>query len=265
MWWTAPPRYDTPVEVYKEQIRSRLVTIKNTLDTPIILEYGNELWNSDFPVHHTLTPKWYVKAAKEISILKDVADSVFGKTPVFGKKPYYLFAGSHFQQIDTTALIITELDTLGITPDIVGPAFYVGPKREDVLFWQERGTVPTQADLQHSCYARLTEMKTKLFEHVQIVRSFGVEYAGLYECGQSFIAKGHPWREAAITAQPTTWLGNLMQATREVIHQQGVDVACWYSAASSQTPDNKQLDVFGFLEGVGKPVMPKAYAIMDKI
>lgn len=261
MWWNIPPNYSNNEDVYKERLRQKLNYIKAFANKPVILEYGNELWNPDFPIHHQLTPKWYKNAAKHIAVVKDVAESVFGKQELFEPKKYYLFAGSQFNTIDSTALIITELDALGVTPDIAGPAFYVGPKKEDIQFWNDSGKIPTQIELQHSCYARLQEMKPKLLEHVQVVKALGVPYMGLYECGQSFIAKGNPWREAALVAQRTEWLGSLIKATKQVIVQSKVDIACWYSAVTSQDPDNKMMDVFGFSEGIGKPILPKARAL----
>jgi hypothetical protein len=270
LWWCAPPRYELPVEDYEAWLEAALQVIQETAKRPPILEYGNEIWNAAFPVHgwlqeHVGPPSWHEIAAQEIAILKRVADRVFGPPGLLGARTYYLFVGGQLTVPSHMDRILSALTDLGVTPDLAGPALYVTPLRANKEEWEATGAVPTQDELRASCFARLKEIERldprgPLEQHDEIRQCYNVDYFACYEAGQSLIAGAHPWRRAAIEAQSTEWMGDLYREIRRVAESAGVDLLNWYSAASSQEPTDSRVDVFGLLEGIGKPLLSKALA-----
>jgi hypothetical protein len=258
-----------------------LKAIRTRAKKPPILEYGNELWNAGFPVHGwlkqaakfmTIGPpvSWQFVAAEEIATLKRVADQVFGSGGALGTRPCFLFVGGQLTVPSHLDKILSALADLGVTPDLAGPALYVTPLKAHKEEWEATGAVPTQEELRASCFARLEQLAPRLSQehstpagvlsqHDMIRRDHGVPYFACYEAGQSLIAGSHPWRAAAIAAQRTEWMGDLYRGIRRVAESAGVDLLCWYSAATSQEPP-VGTDVFGLLEGLGLPELPKAIA-----
>lgn len=271
LWWCAPARFELSVEEYEVRLEEMLVAIKATVDRPPVLEYGNELWNAGFPVHGWLnSPEakngykitWQQVAAFEIDTLKKVADRVFGPPGPLGARPYFLFVGG---QLAVPSHLDRILDALDVTPDLAGPALYVGPLKAQREEWEATGAVPTQDELRASCFARLEEvfreatMEGPLGEHARVVSKHGVPFFACYEAGQSLLAGGHPWRKAALEAQPTEWMGELYRGIRRVAEAAGVDLLNWYSAATDQTPSDSRVDVFGLLESTDlTKMLPKA-------
>lgn len=279
LWWCAPPRFELGVVEYEARLEEYLRAIKATTSRAPILEYGNELWNAGFPVHQWLkmgnepaeATQWQLAAAREIAILKRVADRVFGPPGPLGARPYYLFVGGQLTVPSHLDRILSALDDLGVTPDIAGPALYVTPLKAHREEWEATGAVPSQDELRASCFARLeeiTHLSTSgdafdgpLVQHNRVLDSWGVPYFACYEAGQSLLAGSHPWRRAAIEAQPTEWMGDLYREIRQVAEGAGVDLLNWYSAATDQTPGDARVDVFGLLEGTDlTKMLPKARA-----
>lgn len=270
LWWNAPPRYELDVLKYEAVLQDYLVEIRERVNHPPILEYGNELWNAGFPVHGWLQSeaqrvdggyRWQDIAAREIATLKRVADRVFG-TPVLGRS-YYLFVGGQLTVPSHLDKILGALATLGVTPDLAGPALYVTPLKEQKAEWEATGAVPTQDELRESCFERLEEIESStgpLQDHNEIRHWYGVPYFACYEAGQSLIAGAHPWRAAAIAAQKTEWMGDLYREIRRTAEACGVDLLCWYSAMTNQAPNDSRVDVFGLLDAPGEPMTPKALA-----
>jgi len=285
LWWCAPPRYELPVDEYEVRLEEYLTAIKRTAQRPVIMEYGNELWNAGFPVHgwlkaavpvvagqsSSVPTTWHQVAAREIATLKHVADRVFGTPGPLGARAYYLFVGGQLTVPSHLQRILQALADLGITPDAAGPALYVGPMKAQRQEWEATGAVPAQDELRASCMARLEEIQTgpssastdgDLEAHRWIVRNqYDVPYFACYEAGQSLLAGAHPWRRAAIEAQRTEWMGELYRGIRRAAEVAGVDLLNWYSAATDQSPVDPRVDVFGLLESddVTK-MLPKAKA-----
>lgn len=262
LWWNAPPRFELSVPAYEAELEEMLIVIRDNADKPPILEYGNELWNDGFPVKNWLDQldaeseaSWHVFAAKEIAILKRVADRVFGEPGPLGAKPYYLFVGGHIGNPDTLERI---LSVLSFAPDIAGPAVYARPRDADEDRWARSTIAPTQDELRISVMSRLPEFRTKLDAHRNILKAHNVPYFACYEVGQDMHARGPAFKQAALQAQREPWMGDLYRELRKLLDGAGVDLACWYSAASAQTPDR----AFGLLEGTldKKTPLPKAMA-----
>ena len=287
LWWCAPPRFELSVADYEVRMEEYLRAIKDTAQKPPILEYGNELWNAAFPVHGWLRGDWISaplatttrqeNAAHEIAILKRVADRVFGPPGPLGAKPYYLFVGGQLTVPSHLDRILSALAQLGVTPDLAGPALYVTPMKAQREEWEATGAVPSQDELRASCFARLEEIAAPgrindagnfvglgpLSEHYRVCIHHGVPYFACYEAGQSLIAGSHPWRRAALEAQRTEWMGELYREIRRVAESAGVDLLCWYSAATQQDPKDPRVAVFGLLESDEADVskwLPKARA-----
>jgi hypothetical protein len=271
LWWNAPPRYDLPAEEYERRLEELLRSIDGMLSRPPILEYGNELWNSAFPVQRWLRDgysisgyTWYDRAADEITMMKRVADRVFGEPDLLGQKNYYLFVGGQLAVPSHLDRILSALQVRGITPDLAGPALYVTPLKAHKEEWEATGAIPTQDELRSSCLARLEDIGENggpLKRHDEIRQAYDVPYFACYEAGQSLIAGSHPWRRAAIDAQRTEWMGELYRGIRRTAEASGVDLLCWYSAATSQQPTDPRVDVFGLLESCDlSRTLPKARA-----
>jgi hypothetical protein len=273
LWWCAPPRYELSVVEYERRLEEMLGAIKSTTKRPPVIEYGNELWHDKFPVHGWLESlaapghTWHEIAGDEIARLKRVADRVFGAPGPLGARPYYLFVGGQLTVPSHLDRILSRLAGVGVTPDCAGPALYVTPLKASMEEWEATGAVPMQEELRASCFARLKEIAQivplgPLEMHDDIRSRYGVPYFACYEAGQSMIADSAPWRAAAIAAQRTEWMGDLYREIRRVAEAAGVDLLNWYSACTSQTPTDPRVDVFGLLEGVSDPLLPKARAAM---
>jgi len=273
LWFCAPPRFELSVAEYEARLELLLLAIwDRNAKHPPVLEYGNELWNSAFPVHGWLREEsqaqsftsanvrsWHDAAAQEIAILKRVADKVFGPSEPLGRKNYYLFVGGQLTVPSHLERILSALRGLEIVPDMAGPALYVTPLKASVEEWEATGAVPSQDELRLSCFARLEEIGIgagsgaigqaagPLERHRRIVAEAGVPYFACYEAGQSLIAGNAPWRKAAIEAQGTEGMGDLYRGIRRVAEAARVDVLNWYSAATDQTPTDPRVDVFGLL------------------
>ena len=288
LWWCAPPRFELTVAQYEARLEELLATIKAHAHRAPILEYGNELWNAAFPVHVWLqnesmrqhsehvAVRWHDVAAQEIALLERVADRVFGPPGPLGAQPYYLFVGGQLTVPSHLDRILSALADLGVTPDLAGPALYVRPMKAQQEEWEATGAIPTQDELRASCFARLEEISAvnrgygaipesqgPLYRHGETVTQHGVPFFACYEAGQSLIAGSHPWRRAALEAQGTEWMGELYREIRSVAESAGVDLLCWYSAATQQDPKDPRVDVFGLLESDEADVskwLPKARA-----
>ncbi len=275
LWWCAPWRSVLTPGEYKLQLVERLESIRGNTRDAVVLEYGNELWNSGFPVHNWLRAQarpgetWHDVAAREIVLLKSAADEVFGtESTFFGGRPYYLFVGGQLTVPSHLRKLLEALQRYGITPDLAGPAVYVTPMKAQKEEWEATGAVPSQDELMSSCMNRLTEIAADngpLREHAALIEAFGVPWFACYEVGQSLIAGRHPWRQAALAAQRTEWMGELYWQLRRALQTRGVDLANWYSAATIQEPSDTRVDVFGLLEGdLSVPLLPKAKAAMGE-
>lgn len=271
LWWCATPRYELSPDEYEERLEEYLRAIKSVARRPPILEYGNELWNAGFPVHGWLMIPgypWQRAAAYEISLLKRVADRVFGEPGVLGQRAWYLFVGGQLTVPSHLDKILGYLADLGITPDCAGPALYVGPLKAQREEWEATGAVPTQEELRSSCLYRLEDLTRGNLEglgplrrHKNVCQDHGVPYLACYEAGQSLIAGRHPWRAAALEAQRTEWVGELYRIIRREAEAAGVDLLCWYSACTDQEPRDPRVDVFGLLESTDlDAILPKARA-----
>lgn len=278
LWWCAPARFELSVAEYEVRMEEMLVAIRDTVDRPPVLEYGNELWNAGFPVHGWLLGSalqpWQVSAAREIAALDRVARRVFGPPGPLGAKPYFLFVGGQLAVPSHLDRILGALGDLGVVPDLAGPALYVTPLKAQKEEWEATGAVPTQEELRASCFARLEEIAVDLggyegrgigdgplVAHRRIVSAAGVPFFACYEAGQALLAGGRPWRKTALEAQPTEWMGELYRGIRRVAEVAGVDLLNWYSAATDQTPSDPRVDVFGLLESTDlTKMLPKAKA-----
>lgn len=272
LWWCAPPRFELTEFAYEQRLEEMLRALQVTCRQAPILQYGNELWNSGFAVHNWLKrvaaddpvgPPWHYVAAREIALLKKVADRVFGTPSPFGPR-YYLFVDGQFTVPSHLERLLEACADLGVVPDMAGPALYATPLKASKEEWETNGTIPTQEELQSSVRARLSEMWGQLARTAEIVRKAGVPYLGVYEAGQSLIAGRHPWRSAAIAAQREEWMRDVYLELRSMAQANGVDVLNWYSAMTDQQPGDSRVDVFGLLEGLGKPWLPKAEGAMGK-
>lgn len=246
LWWNAPPRFELSVEEYETRLEEMLVVIRDQTNYPPMLQYGNELWNEGFPVHNWLTEplvgrslSWHTTAAEEISILKRVADSVFGEAGPLGQKPYYLFVDGHIGNPDTLDRILSALP---FTPDAAGPAVYAQPLKVDQEKWKIYE--PTQEAMRASVMDNMAGFRFKLDAHRNILKAHNVPFFACYEVGNDMHAKGEAYKKAALQAQREPWMGDVYLELRSMLQAAGVHLACWYSAASAQTMDRS----FGLLE-----------------
>lgn len=280
LWWNAPPRFELSVADYEVRLEELLTAIREQCTRAPVLELGNELWNTGFAAHGWLEAEvtrakagvasplsWHDVAAQGIATLKRVADRVFGGHGPLGARSYYLFVGGQLTVPSHLDRILSALETLGVVPDLAGPALYVTPLKAHKAEWEATKSVPSQDELRSSCFARLEEIETgtetlaRLSTQAKVVSSYGIPYFACYEAGQSLIAGAHPWRKAAIDAQKTEWMGELYRGIRRVAESVGVDLLNWYSAATDQTPGDTRVDVFGLLESTElTKMLPKALA-----
>ena len=266
LWWNAPPRFELSMAEYANRLGEMLLIIQEQAEKPPILEYGNELWNEGFPAHAWLGSvraphgtSWYVSAAAEIMTFRAIAGQVFGEGGILGQRPYWLFVGGHIAVPDTLDRILQALDFI---PDLAGPAFYVPPMKTDKERWEKEGIIPSEQSLMDSLFSNLPALRLKLDAHRNILKAHGVPYFGVYECGQSLISQGRPWKKTACEVQRSDAMGDLYRAIRVHLKDAQVDVCNWYSAATDQDPKDARVDPFGLLEATldkAQP-MPKAKA-----
>jgi hypothetical protein len=130
--------------------------------------------------------------------------------------------------------------------------------------WEATKAVPTQDELRASCFARLGELDALLDAHRALLSAHSVPHLACYEAGQSLIAGSYPWRAAALAAQRAEWMGDLYRRIRKSAFAADVDLLNWYSAATNQEPTDTRVDVFGLLEGLNRPLLPKALGAMGR-
>jgi hypothetical protein len=270
LWWCAPARFELSEVEYEQKLEEMLRVLQSVANKPPVLQWSNELWNGGFPVHNWLKklaaddpvgPPWHYVAAREIAILKKVAHRVFGQGPL--GPTYYLFVDGQLTVPSHLDNLLEACADLGFLPDMAGPALYATPTKESRLDWQASGAIPTMDELRRSVETRLGHMWTDLKKSADIVAKHGVPYLGVYESGQSFIARDErgqplPWRKTAIEAQREEWLKDVYLELRDMANTLGVTICNWYSAMTDQEPKDGRIDVFGLLEGMGKPWLPKA-------
>ena len=268
LWWNAPPRFELSVPEYEKRLEEMLEIIRDQTVKPPILEYGNELWNSGFPVHGFLNEmalanpansNWTGAAADEIDRLDMTASQVFGEDDILGQKPYWLFVGGH---IATPEVLYSILETMWAEPDIAGPALYVTPLKTDKDRWNQTGEIPTQDQLMDSMFAQMPALRLKLDAHRNILKAHNVPFFGVYEAGQSLISQGRPWKKTACEVQRSERMGTLYKMIRQTLIDAKVDVANWYSACTDQDPKDARVDPFGLLEATldKAELLPKARA-----
>lgn len=272
LWWCAPPRFELSEVEYEARLEEMLRALQITCRLAPILQYGNELWNSGFAVHNWLKrvaaddqvgPPWHYVAAREIALLKKVADKVFGTPGPFGPR-YYLFVDGQFTVPSHLKNLLEACADLGVVPDMAGPALYATPTKASKAQWEANNQVPSQDELRRSVEARVREMWAILDQSADIVSAAQVPYLGVYEAGQSLIAGHYPWRRAAIEAQRAEWMRGVYLELRSMAQATGVTMLNWYSACTDQEPGDSRVDVFGLLEGLGKPWLPKAEGAIGK-
>lgn len=264
LWWNVPPRFELSVQEYEARVGEMLAVLKANCKKPPILEYGNELWNDGFPVHQWLKGllpglSWHDAAALEITKMADLAETAFGAGGPLGEKSHYIFVGGHMALPDTLDKI---LNAMPFSPDAAGPAFYSTPLKVDKDRWQQTGEIPTEGQLMDSLLSNLPGLRLKLDIHRNILKAHNVPYFCVYEAGQSLIANGRPWKKAALAVQRSERMAELYRALRAHLQAAMVDLACWYACASSQSPSDSRVDVFGLLEStldMAAP-LPKAVA-----
>lgn len=265
LWWTAPARYAATADEYRAWLRGRFRILRERCRRAPIVQYGNELWNDRLGPGAWLRRRADAEhrrvsdlAADEVALLREVGDEVMGPPDALGRPRWYLFVDGNRNDPAYMDRVLSALPSR--TADLAGPAFYVGPTREDVEGWRSTSTVPTQDDLEASCRRGLLLASRRLREHVDVAQAHGVRFPAVYEAGQSMIAGGAPWRAAAIAAQGTEWMGDLYRSMRRELKASGVELVCWYSLATDQAPDDPSVDVFGLTAGLGVPEPPKARA-----
>ena len=265
LWWNAPPRYSLSVADYEVSLEEMLTAIKEEARLPPILEYGNELWNTGFPVHGWLktaagsTTTWHTAAAFEIDILSRVAKRVFGPQQVLGKNTYFLAVCGQLTVQFHLEKLLDAVKGLGVDVDCAGPALYVTPTKADKDNWERTGHIPTQDELRVSMNNRLAEIDSPggvLSQHRAICSRYSVTYFTAYEGGQSLIAGAYPWRKAALEAQSTDWMGDLYRRIFSVAEDARINLLCWYSAMTNQAPTDIRMDVFGLLGSTDLTKMP---------
>jgi hypothetical protein len=261
LWWNAPPRFELTAQQYEVRLGELLSILKANCSKPPILEYGNELWNAGFPVNGWLDryaqgmgwPSWICSAAHEINLMHRVADGVFGGVGLLSQKPFYTFVGGHIA--DMTVLDKT-IEALQFTPDLAGPAIYAQPLKSDQEKWKTATDI-TQDELRASVMANMDWFHNKLWNHASVLNDRHVPHFACYEVGQDMHAHGEAYKLAALEAQRSEWMGDMYRELRKMLDEAGVDLACWYSAASAQTMDRS----FGLLESCDlTKALPKARA-----
>ena len=195
-------------------------------------------------------------ASEEIALLRRVGDRVFGPSRALGGRSWYLFVDGCLADPAYLDRVLHALPHGSV--DAAGPAFYVGPSRDDSKGWELNLVVPDQAELEASCRRTLARAKGLLLEHVQVARDYGVAYPAVYEAGQAMLAGGAEWRAAALEAQGQEWLRGLYLDMREALATSGVELSCWYALMTDQRPGDQRVDVFGLTGGLGMDEPPKA-------
>jgi hypothetical protein len=261
LWWPAPARYSLTVEEYESVLAEYLEIIRDNCDHPPMIQVGNELWNDK------LGPGAWLRnlaaaqgrrvssvAADEVATLRRVGDRVFGPAGPLGQRRWYLFVDGCLADPSYLDRVLGSLPPG--TADAAGPAFYVGPSRDDVVGWERTDYVPDQLELAASCNRRLVDAAELLRRNVAIARTHGVEYPAVYEAGQAMLVGDEPWRAAALQAQGEEWMGDLYRGMRAALEANGVAMSCWYSLMSNQRPADLRT-LFGLSAGLGTSELPK--------
>jgi len=213
----------------------------------LVLEYSNEIWNPLFPVNAWLKAEARAsgrtlpqQAAEEIRRVFTLAEEVFAGPE---RARLATFVGGWLSNPSFLLEVLAELGP-GVQVDAAGPAFYFGPRREDVDAWMlgaEPGSCPscpTPADVLDSARLRIAEVDLKLLEHQLVVAAHANPDGSrtrleLYEAGASFSAGFQPWGPAATAAQrlPAMYDAYVQDLVPAMLAR-GVTRVSWYSLIS---------------------------------
>lgn len=261
LWYNVTPRLGAEVEVWHARLRAQFEEIEATVDRPPVLELGNEPWNDRISWwSRNLRAQgkgWERVLAAEIVSMATVAQEVFGPAGVMGPR-WFLYVGGHIADPVGLGRIVDLVQAAGVKVDLAGPACYVGPTKEAREDWVNLGREPDDSEMLGACLNRLEEVEDLLMAHRSVLSSRGPRFA-CYEAGQSMNARADVWRPAALRFQRSAECGTLYRNLRVTLERTGIELANWYSVATSQTPP-APVDPFGLLEGCGMPELPKAKA-----
>lgn len=213
----------------------------------LVLEYSNEIWNSIFPVNSWLKDEARAngrtlaqQAAEEIRHVFALAEEVFA-----GPEHARLatFVGGFLASPSFLLEVLAELGPT-VQVDAAGPAFYFGPRREDVDAWMEGASAgscpncPSPETVLDSARLRIGELDLKLLEHQLVVAAHtnpdgSTTRLELYEAGASFSAGFQPWGPAATAAQriPAMYDAYVLDLV-PALTARGVERVHWYSFIS---------------------------------
>lgn len=219
----------------------------------LVLEYSNEIWNSIFPVHPWLRARaqaqgrtLHQQAAEEIRHVFALAEEVFAGEH---RARLATFVGGH---LTNPAFLLEVLAALGpdVQVDSAGPAFYFGPRRDDIELWMTDAqggscpNCPTPEAVLDSARLRIAEVDLKLLEH-QLIAAAHTNPDGsttrleLYEAGASFTAGFQPWGPAATDAQrlPAMYDAYVQDLVPAMLAR-GVARVHWYSLVTDFAQGN---------------------------
>jgi PKD repeat protein len=244
------------------------------LGLELTLEYSNEVWNAT-PANRWLLRQAALRGltlhevlAEELLAVWRIADEVFA-----GHRTVRRFLGGFVAQPDFLRRVLAALppDT---HIDALGPSCYFRPRPAAIGPWLEDAEAgrcpncPTPAEVVAAALDSLDELRPLLAEHREIARAHRNPDGThprfeLYECGQSFDARGEPWGPAARAAQRLPEMYSAyVDGLVPLLVEEGVELVNWYSFMSDPDPSGGVDVGFGILEDMAQPLtlpVPEPY------
>jgi len=214
----------------------------------LTLEYSNEVWNA-VPANRWLQHQAVLRGlslhetlAQELVDVWRIADEVFA-----GRRTVRHFLGGFLAQPDFVRRVLAALPP-GTRVDALGPACYFRPRPDAIAAWMRGATpgscpnCPSPEEVLAAAWASFDDLRPLLREHRAIADEYlnpdgSHPHLELYECGQSFDARGDPWGPAARAAQDLPAMYSaFVDGLVPMLVEEGVEVVNWYSFMSDPDP-----------------------------
>lgn len=244
----------------------------------VTVELSNEIWNSIFPVNGWMNAQavqkgipFTAQVASQIQLLFDVADTVFTGPDAPRLRKYVAgFAADpgYVRRVLAGLRPGTHIDALG-------PAAYLGPRRQDMDAWLVGSSAtacpncPDAGALIATADAAIEVLRPLLGEHRAVARTWNNPDGShpaleLYEGGLNLKSIGRPWAAAARAVQTDPRLFDLLvDHYVPMLVDEEVALLNWYSFMSDQ--DSTLVDAFGIWNDMNQTIeLPVVSPVRDR-
>lgn len=230
-----PLMYSIPVGYLTDgneaQLDTLLAYIFSNIDRHASVEYGSEVWNSQFTPYKIvdrdrggMTREAYIatridKLIRHVRAIDPSRDRL--KVYVGGQTGFGAFLGRVLSSMDEVC-------------DSAGTAPYVSPRKEDMAAWKAAGAKPTSEQILDSCIANLPLVESALERQMVAIDNYEATHGVLveriaYEGGYAYYAPAlYQAAQRGVLGDPGGKLKTLYRGLFQVCANVGYDEVIWY-------------------------------------